>query len=224
METQTPELKKKRRYDDACAATHAMDLVGERWALPVARELMLGPKRFAELKRAMLGISAPVLSQRLKDLEEVGVLVRETMGPPVSAQVYRLTEWGLELESVLQALGTWAVKSPFRDPEAPMAVTSLILSLRTMFSAEAAAQTGARIQLALSGEPFRMLIENGTLDIDRGTDPSADAALAGTPDAFVAFVYNDVPLHRLEQAGDLSASGDRSVLAALPAIFALPSD
>ncbi|MBB5280302.1 winged helix-turn-helix transcriptional regulator [Pacificimonas flava] len=200
-----------------------MDLVGERWALPVARELMLGPKRFADLKRAMPGISAPVLSQRLKDLEEVGVLVRETMGPPVSAQVYRLTEWGLELEGVLQALGNWAVKSPFRDPDAPMAVTSLILSLRTMFSAEAAAEMAARIQLVLDGEPFRMLIENGTLEIDRGTEPSADAALAGTPDAIVAFVYNDIPLDRLERAGGLSASGDRRIIAALPSIFALLS-
>ena len=81
------EAASKRRYDDACAAAHAMDIVGERWALPVMRELMLGPRRFGELKASLNGISANVLTQRLEGLEAAGVVRRVKLPPPASVQV-----------------------------------------------------------------------------------------------------------------------------------------
>src|SRR5918998_1024633 len=94
-----------RSYHDACGAAHALDLVGERWALLVMRELMLGPKRFSDLRGGLPGISANVLTQRLEGLEAAGVLTRRKLPPPASVQVYELTPWGYESEPIFQALG-----------------------------------------------------------------------------------------------------------------------
>src|SRR5215213_1670346 len=107
----------KRTYCDGCAAAHALDLVGERWALLVARELILGPKRFTDLRAGLPGISPNVLSMRLDELEKVAV-VRRLRLPPPAGQVYELTEWGRELEPILLQLGRWGARSPFMDREA----------------------------------------------------------------------------------------------------------
>src|SRR3954449_5481225 len=118
----------RRTYEDACAAAHALDLVGDRWALLVMRELMLGPKRFSDLRASLPGISANVLTQRLEGLETAGVLVKRKLPPPAAAQVYELTEWGYESEPIFQALGRWAARSPTHDPSLPLSAVSLFLS------------------------------------------------------------------------------------------------
>src|SRR3712207_2524226 len=103
MELEKITQASKRRYDDACGTAHALDLIGERWALLVMRELMLGPKRFGDLRRDLPGISANVLTQRLEGLEAAGLLVRRRLAPPASAQVYELTPWGYEAEQIGRA-------------------------------------------------------------------------------------------------------------------------
>ena len=91
----------KRSYDDGCAAAHALDLVGERWALLVVRELVLGPRRFTDLRAGLPGISPNVLTQRLEELEQGSVVRRRKLPPPAASWVYELTEWGAQLEGVL---------------------------------------------------------------------------------------------------------------------------
>ncbi len=100
----------KRRYDDSCGTAHALELIGDRWALLVMRELMLGPRRFSQLRADLPGISANVLAQRLGDLERTGLLERLKLPPPASMQVYGLTRWGYEAEPITQALGRWAAR------------------------------------------------------------------------------------------------------------------
>src|SRR3954451_22505989 len=121
----------RRSYEDACGAAHALDLVGERWALLVMRELMLGPKRFSDLRESLPGISANVLTQRLEGLEAAGILMRRKLPPPAATQVYELTEWGYESEPIFQAMGRWAARSPSHDPTLPFSTASLVLSMRT---------------------------------------------------------------------------------------------
>src|SRR5437764_2770944 len=130
--TDEPSAPHPRWYEDACAAAHALDLVGERWALLVMRELMFGPKRFSDLRASLPGISASVLTQRLEGLEAAGVLIRRKLPPPASVRVYELTEWGRESEPIFQALGRWASRSPLHDPTLPFSAASLLLPLRTM--------------------------------------------------------------------------------------------
>ena len=109
-----------RWYDDACGTAHAMELLGERWSILVVRELMFGPRRFAELRASLPGISAKSLTQRLDGLIAAHVARRRRLPPPANAQVYELTEWGLEAEAVVQALGRWAARSPGHDPTLPV--------------------------------------------------------------------------------------------------------
>src|SRR3954471_14008586 len=161
---------RKRRYEDACAAAHALDLVGERWALLVMRELMLGPKRFSDLRASLPGISANVLTQRLEGLEAAGVLLKRKLPPPAAAQVYELTEWGYESEPIFQALGRWAARSPAHDPTLPFSAASLVLSLRTMLDPGRAKGVDARIGLILGEETFVGHLAAGGIEIARA-DP-----------------------------------------------------
>ena len=128
----------RRSYDDACGTAHALDLIGERWALLVIRELMLGPKRFGDLKADLPGISANVLTQRLEGLEASGIVTRKKLPPPASVQVYDLTDWGREAEPIIMTLGRWAARSPDHDPTLPLSGVSMMLSLRTMIDANPA--------------------------------------------------------------------------------------
>src|SRR6188508_245397 len=118
-----------RTYDDGCGIAHALDLVGERWALLVVRELLLGPKRFTDLRAGLPGISANILSQRLRELEAEGIVARDTLPPPAGVAVYALTPRGAELEPVVLALGAWGIRSPTLPRDAHVGVDSVILSL-----------------------------------------------------------------------------------------------
>jgi DNA-binding HxlR family transcriptional regulator len=206
----------KRRYDDACAAAHGMDLIGERWAMPLIRELLLGPRRFGDLKTSLNGISANVLTQRLEGLEAAGVLVRRKLPPPASVQVYELTQWGYEAAPIFQALGRWAVRSPRHDPTRPFSPVSLMLSLRTMLSPGAAGDLEARIQLEVNSEPFFWVRRGGEIGIGRGVIDNPDLVLRGTASEVAAFVYAGAPLNSIDAEGDLGLA------AQLPGFFPMP--
>lgn len=207
----------KRRYDDACAAAHGMDLIGERWSMPLIRELLLGPRRFGDLKTSLNGISANVLTQRLEGLEGAGVLARKRLPPPASVQVYELTSWGYEAAPIFQALGRWAVRSPYHDPTRPFSPVSLMLSLRTMFSAEAAGGLKARIQLHMNGEPFFWVRnKKGDIRIGRGEIADPDLVIHGSPSAIAGYVYAGAPLSSLD------VEGERKLAERLPSFFPMP--
>src|SRR4051812_7653274 len=154
---------RKRRYEDACAAAHALDLVGERWALLVMRELIFGPKRFSDLRASLPGISANVLTQRLEGLEESGLVVRRKLPPPAAARVYELTEWGYESEPIFRTLGRWAARSPSHDPTLPFGSASLLLSLRTMLDPARAEGLAARIGFHIGAETFLATLADGRI-------------------------------------------------------------
>jgi DNA-binding HxlR family transcriptional regulator len=207
----------RRRYDDACAAAHGMDLIGERWSMPLIRELLLGPRRFSDLKTSLNGISANVLTQRLEGLEAAGVLVRRRLPPPASVQVYELTPWGYEAAPIFQALGRWAVRSPNHDPTRPFSPVSLMLSLRTMLSPMAAGDLKARIQLVMNGEPFFWARnKKGEIRIGRGEIENPTLVIRGTPGEIASYVYAGASLSSIEVDGDLKLA------ARLPGLFPMP--
>ncbi len=211
-----------RRYDDACGAAHALDLAGERWALLVMRELMLGPKRFGDLRADLPGISANVLTQRLEGLEAAGVLVRRKLPPPASAQVYELTPWGYESEPIFQALGRWAARSPAHDPSLPLSAVSLFLSFRTMLDPRRARGIAARIGFRVGAETFWPASAGGRIEVGRGDIDQADAVFTGTPTAIAAAVYGGRPLAALESKGALRVEGDRALAKRFVTLFPLP--
>jgi DNA-binding HxlR family transcriptional regulator len=220
--TEKPSTRSKRHYEDACAAAHALDLVGERWALLVMRELMMGPKRFSDLRESLPGISANVLTQRLEGLEAAGVLVRRKLPPPAAAQVYELTEWGYASEPIFQALGRWAARSPLHDPTLPFSTASFLLSLRTMLDSEQAKGLEARVGFRLGEETFLAHLAEGRIEITRSALAGTDLIFTGTPPVLAGAIYGGQPLEMLEEAGALQVEGDRAFARRFIGLFPLP--
>jgi DNA-binding HxlR family transcriptional regulator len=220
--TKQRERRHHRWYQDACGAAHALELVGERWALLVMRELMWGPKRFSDLRAGLPGISANVLTQRLEGLEAAGVLVRRKLPPPASARVYGLTEWGYESEPIFQALGRWVARSPAHDPTLPFSAASLLLSLRTMLDAPRAEGIDARIGFRLGTEMFIGNLAGGHIEIARGALDDADVVFTGAPPVLAAAIYGGQSVEILEQAGALRVEGDRTLAERFVTLFPLP--
>src|SRR5829696_2385059 len=170
----------RRSYDDACGTAHALELIGERWALLVMRELLLGPKRFSELRADLPGISANVLTQRLEGLEDSGILVRRRLPPPASVQVYELTPWGYESEPIFQALGRWAARSPQHDPSLPLSAVSLFLSFRTKLDPHRAEGLDARIGFRIGAETFLVHLAGSRIEVGRAALDRAEVVFTGT--------------------------------------------
>jgi DNA-binding HxlR family transcriptional regulator len=211
-----------RSYGDACGTAHALDLVGERWALLVMRELMLGPKRFSDLKRDLPGISANVLTQRLEGLEGIGVVRRRRLPPPSAAQVYELTEWGYEAEPIIQTMGRWATRSPGHDPSLPLSATSLMLSFRTMHAPERIGDLAATIGFRIGDQSFVVRVAKSRVYTERGDPEGADAIFTGSPEAIAGAVYGGVPFDALAAAGALQVEGDQALARRFVTLFPLP--
>ncbi len=222
-ETSTRQGVHGRWYDDACGTAFALELVGERWSLLVMRELMLGPRRFSDLRASLPGISAKVLVERLAGLEANGVLVRRQLPPPAAVQVYELTDWGYRAEPIMQELGRWAASSPLHDPALPMSAVSMMLSLRTMFDPAKARGKQAEIGFAIKGDTYLARLADGALPIAR--QPITSAPVRFTVDdaaTLVALFYGKVDPAALEEAGALRIEGDRAEGLAFVALFELP--
>ena len=207
----------KRAYDDACGTAHGLELVGERWALLVLRELMLGPRRFSQLRADLPGISANVLTQRLTELEERGLVVKKRLPPPANVQVYEATEWGLEAEPIVQSLGRWAARSPRHDPTLPISGVSILLSMRTMIDRAKAADLDARIGFAFGDDRYSGHLHDGMIDIVRGGSGPYDLEIAADPPANLAAVlYGKAPYELIQW------SGDRALLDRIVDLYHLP--
>ncbi|THF69850.1 helix-turn-helix transcriptional regulator [Deinococcus sp. Arct2-2] len=209
-----------RRYDDGCAAAHALDLVGERWALLVVRELLLGPKRFSDLRADLPGISPNVLSQRLRDLEDIGVIGRDQLPPPAASWVYVLSEWGRELEPVLQQLGRWGARSPSK-PQAPISLATLVTAMKTMFHPPAAQGVSSTVALQMGRDRFFVRVHQGSLDVQRGVPESPDVSLTGDVQLLGGLCFGGLLLADAE-AGGLVVEGDRAEAQRFLTLFQMP--
>lgn len=220
-----PDFVRSRRwYRDACGTALAMDLVGERWALLIIRELLLGPRRFGEIRGALVGLSANVLTQRLEGLEKAGVLERRHLPSPSNAQVYALTRWGQAAEEPIFALSRWAAGSPAHDVTLPLSNTAFMLSLRTMMDRERAqALPPVDLGFRIGGEPFRATIVDGRLEIERRDPEGADVAFAGAPSPMASVFYGRDPLAESQRLGKVAVSGDMALGQRFVDLFALPA-
>ena len=211
-----------RTYGDACGIPRALDRVGERWGLMIVRELLLGPKRFTDLKTGLPHASPNVLSERLRELELSGVVTRRTLPPPAAARVYELTDWGHELEPVLDALGRWGARAPLAPPEVGMSFDAHILSLRTLFDPALAAGFGAALALHLGEERFRAEVAEGRLTIERGEAAEPDATVETDAATLLALSHRRLELAEAMGAGDLTIEGDAGVVERFVGLFTMP--
>ena len=214
--TKVRSADEKRRYDDACGLAHAMELLGERWAMLVLRELAYGPRRFSELKADLKGISANVLAQRLTELEGRGLVRKTRLAPPASIQVYEATDWGLEVVPLIASLGRWAARSPWHNPTLQMSHVSVIMSLQTLISAERAAGIDARIGFRFGEVSYVATVHDGRLDVERKPVEDCDVEISGTPTEVAAVIHGGAPLELVEVKGDMALARRFLTLFPLP--------
>lgn len=201
-----PETRKT--YGEGCIGAHALDLIGDRWALLIARELMLGPKRFGAIKAGMPGIATNMLARRLEEMEIVGILRRRMAPPPVSAAVYELTPDGLALGPVLTALCRWGARMAGHDPTLPISPTSLMLSMRASLRPEKATEADRSAAFRLNDEAFSVEIREGNLHTQRADPPRGEVTFTGRPNDMAAALYGPMPLAMLLAAGRIGLEGD----------------
>lgn len=214
----------ERSYEDGCATAHAMDLIGDRWALLIVRELMFGPKRFSDLRTDLGKISTNVLTQRLTDLEASGILVRRRMPPPAASWIYELTDWGRDLEEPILSLGRWAARSPSLRQGLPMSPSGLLLAMRAMFDPRRSGPFRVRLEMPQG----QALLEaaNGHLDVRAGPElPAAavpGAVLSADTATLDALIFGGLALEEAVASGAASVSGDLEVTLAFLKAFEVP--
>jgi DNA-binding HxlR family transcriptional regulator len=209
-----------RSYGDPCGIARALDVVGERWALLVVRELLLGPKRFTDLRAGLPHVGPDMLAQRLRELEQAGVVQRAKLPPPAGARVYELTDRGRQLEPVVLALGRWGSQAPFSPEHGELGVDALVLALKTLFEpARAGGLRGRSFELRLGEEVFALSVGETALEAARGPATDPVATIAAEPGILQQVLWHE----RSPRAGGLEIAGDRRAAERFLGLFPLPS-
>ena len=201
--TNLSKSETKRTYEDACGLAHALELLGERWAMLVLRELAYGPRRFSGLKRDLRGISANVLTQRLTDLEARGLVRKFKLPAPASVQVYEATDWGLEAVPMIARLGRWAARSPLHDPTLQMSHVSVIMSLQTLIVPERTIGFEGRVGFRFGEADYVTTVVDGSLQVERTEPKGADVTFIGDPTAIAGVIHGGAPFDTIRMEGDL---------------------
>jgi DNA-binding HxlR family transcriptional regulator len=215
-------MSTQRKYDQACGTAHALDVVGDRWALLVVRELVLGPRRFTDLREGLPGIGPNVLSERLKQLEEAGVVRRRVLPPPAASTVYELTQWGSELEDVVVRLGRWGARSPNLPLDSGETHPEwLMLGMRALYSPEADSGR-TTYEIRFGDEPFWAQTDDGSLVVGRGAASEPDAVLTADVDTIAQLVRGQLKPGAALRSGAVKLEGDRAAFARFPTLFTFP--
>jgi DNA-binding HxlR family transcriptional regulator len=180
-------------YDEGCIGAHALDLLGDRWAILVIRELVFGPKRFGMIRAGLPGISASVLTQRLEGLEVGGAVRRVALPEPADVHVYELTELGQTVRPVIDALCRFGAKLPGHDPSKFISPSALMLSMVAMVNRKAAREETISAGFDLGRETFRGALFRGLWRPERGR-AEGDVVFAGNANALARVIYGRAPL------------------------------
>jgi DNA-binding HxlR family transcriptional regulator/putative sterol carrier protein len=207
------------RYDDPCGIARAMAAIGDRWAVLVIRELMFGPKRFAQIRNGLAGISPNVLSQRLRELEAAEVVEHTVLPAPANVAVYELTDRGRALEPVLIELGRWgsALQNTSKND---LSVSAMMFSYKTVFD-PAAARDGVW-QISADGETFTVSISGGHIEVRSGATLDADVTFETDMTTLRAVSFGRESMADAEKTGRLRVSGDRRLAARFGRMFPVP--
>jgi DNA-binding HxlR family transcriptional regulator len=204
-----------RSYGDQCGVARSLDVIGERWALLIVRELLLGPKRFNDLLAGLPGASPNVISQRLRDLTGSGVIRQRDLGPPARVRVYELTGWGCELEPVIVHLGQWGTRAPLPEG-AGWSLDSLLIALRG--TADPAVVNG-RYELRVGADIYTVDGTSGSVWMRRGTADKPGAVLTTDADTLHAVTLGIRPISDAAKSGDLRLDGDPRAISGLAGLL-----
>jgi DNA-binding HxlR family transcriptional regulator len=198
----------KRSYGDSCGIARALDAVGERWAVLVVRELLLGPKRFTDLRAGLPRIGPDMLAARLRELEDAGLVAQRRLAPPAARTVYELTARGRELEPVLHALGQWGSRQPPRRDPPPLSPDAAVVAMQTMFEPDPAAGPSV-VALWLDGHEFSLRADADRLVATAGPGAVRAATVETDPGTLSAVLWHGLDVDQAIAAGRLAIAGDQ---------------
>ena len=208
-----------RRYGDPCGIARALDVIGDRWALLVVRELIFGPKRFLQLRDGLRGISPNVLSQRLRGLEDAGVLRRKVLDPPASVAIYELTGRGRALEPILLELGRWGRREPVTTCN-ELSIDALLVALKTVFDPAGALE--ATFALRVDGDWYRLTVADDLIDITRARTERPTVTFETDVTTLGSVAFGREPVTEAQRDGRLTITGDRRAAERFAQMFAVP--
>jgi DNA-binding HxlR family transcriptional regulator len=210
-----------RSYHQYCGLAHALELVGERWALLVVRNLLTGPKRFTDLRNGLPRIPTNVLSTRLKELEEGGIVGRRVLPRPSGSVVYELTDYGRGLEDAVLSLARWGTKSIGEpDPSDVINSSAFALGLRSAFHPDAARGLTATYEVCFGNAVVHLRVDDGEVEAQEGPADEPDLKIA-TDAALPALLRGDLSPAEAERTGAVRLTGDARLLERFTAIFRL---
>jgi len=213
-------MRSTRRYDDPCGIARALDVVGDRWALLVVRELLFGPKRFLKLRHGLHGISPNVLAQRLRDLEAAGIVKGIVLEPPADLAAYALTDRGYALKPILVELGRWGSREQITS-QTQLTTNALFLALEVCYLPES--KVAGRFTIQAEGEWFKLTLENGIISTAPGHHDAPTATLVTDVSTLRSVAFGRETIPNAERQGRLDIAGDRRVVLGLPSAFRVPN-
>ncbi|WP_137681474.1 winged helix-turn-helix transcriptional regulator [Aurantiacibacter suaedae] len=204
-----PEQVHGRWYGDGCGMAMALEVLGERWSLPIVRELLLGPRRFSELRADLPGISARVLTERLNGLAETGLLQKVTLPSTVGVEAYELTQWGQQAEPIIREMALWAMRSDLHDETLPISASAFALTLPMTFDPSRGADSrGSTLGLEIGQHRFIAWVTGATVIVRRGDTSTQDVIVrAESGNAMFALFYARMPFVAWAAAGE-----DRAIM------------
>ncbi len=213
-----------RGYGQYCGLARALELVGGRWALLVVRDLLTGPKRFSELQEGLHGIPTNVLTSRLRELEEAGIVERRVQAHPGGGVAYALTDYGQELEEPVLRLGFWGAKTMGSPCEGDfISLDSLALALRGAFRPDLARGPQRLYELRVDGKPLRILVKSGLVTAPAGSEGEPDVVLQIEPGAISDLLSGAIDIDEAVEDGRVRVEGDRAEARRFVEMFQFPS-
>jgi DNA-binding HxlR family transcriptional regulator len=197
-----------KRFVQYCPVAHALELVGERWALLIVRELLNGPKRYTDLAAALPGIGTNILAGRLRDLEKADVIQKRRLPPPAATQVYELTAYGEELREPLYALGRWGARSlgPPR-PDDSLAPGWLVNAVRA--TCTQGCLPDRVFELRVDGDAVTARFDGDELVVESGSSPNADTVIETDPATLFSLASGQFSTSEAIKAKALKVTGNR---------------
>jgi len=202
-----------RSYDAYCSVAKALDVVGERWTLLIVRELIIsGPSRYTDLLHGLPGIASNLLVERLKDLEEGGIVRREAAPPPIATTLYHLTERGHALMPILEELGRWGAPLMMKPVEGEAFQSHwLKFPMELHLVDHTPKRPPIKIELRTGDEPMLVETVDGQIRTRRGPADDPNVILEGRPGLILGLLTGRLPLEEARRRG-LKLSGDAAVL------------
>ncbi len=213
-----------RGYHQFCGLARALDLIGGRWALLIIRDLLTGPKRFSELQDGLPGVPTNVLTARLRELEDDGLVVRRAHERPGGGVVYDLTDFGRELEQPIMRLGFWGAKAMgSMNPDDHFSVDSLALALRGSFRPEHADKRPRLYEFTVDGKSLRARVADQQLVVPSESTDEPDLAVESDADVLAGGLSGQMTLDAARKTGRLEVHGTKAEAARLLELFRFPS-